>query len=57
MRNTLLALLEQPEATLADASRLLSDPAFRKEVASRVANPHVRSIWWAPDTSGKQLDE
>ena len=45
LRNTLLALLEQPEATLADASRLLSDPAFRKEVASRVANPHVRSFW------------
>ena len=45
LRNTLLALLEQPEATLADVPRLLSEPAFRKALAGRLANPHVRTFW------------
>ena len=45
LRNTLLALLEQPAATFADVPRLLSEPAFRKELASRLANPHVRAFW------------
>jgi len=45
LRNALLALLEQPEATLADVLPLLDDREFRKRVADRVAQPHVRRFW------------
>ena len=45
LRNALLALLDQPEATLSDVLRLLSDQAFRKNVADRVANAQVRDFW------------
>lgn len=45
LRNAILALLEQPEATLADILRLLDDKVFRKNVADRVANIHVRRFW------------
>src|SRR5215213_1628959 len=45
LRNALLALLEQPEATLADVLRLLNDGVYRKRAADRVANVQVRSFW------------
>ena len=45
LRNALLALVEQPQATLADILRLLDDRAFRKLAASRVASPQVRNFW------------
>lgn len=45
LRNAFLALLEQPEATLADVLRLLDDHAFRREVSSRVSNSQVRDFW------------
>jgi type IV secretory pathway TraG/TraD family ATPase VirD4 len=45
MRNALLALLDQPEATLADILRLLDDTAFRKRVADRVTSAQVRHFW------------
>jgi type IV secretory pathway TraG/TraD family ATPase VirD4 len=45
LRHCLLALLEQEEATLADVLRLLTDPAFRKNAASRVVNEQVRDFW------------
>lgn len=45
LRNALLALLEQPQATLADVLRLLVDDTFRRAAASRVANPQVRAFW------------
>jgi hypothetical protein len=45
LRNALLALLDQPSATLADVLRLLTDSAFRRHVASRIQNPHVRMFW------------
>ena len=45
LRNALLALLEQPEATLADVLRLFEDRAFRKIAAARVSNAQVRSFW------------
>src|SRR5207247_362797 len=44
-RNALLALLDQPGATLADVLRLLGDHAFRQEAAGRVANRQVRDFW------------
>jgi hypothetical protein len=45
LRNAFLALLDQPEATLADVLRLLDDHAFRREVCSRVYNTQVRDFW------------
>lgn len=45
LRNALLALLEQPEPSLADILRLLSDERFRRSVAGRVSNPQVREFW------------
>lgn len=45
LRNALLALLDQPDATLGDVLRLLVDSAFRRYVTSRIQNPHVRRFW------------
>ncbi len=45
LRNALLALVELPEATLADALRLFDDKDYRKNVAGRVANAQVRRFW------------
>ena len=45
LRNALLALLDQPEATLADVLRLLADRDFRQRVSERVANAAVRDFW------------
>ena len=45
LRNVLLALLEQPSATLADVPRLLDDVAYRKRAAARVSNGQVRDFW------------
>jgi hypothetical protein len=45
LRNALLALLDQPDSTLADVLRLLDDKAFRKETVSRSYHPQVRDFW------------
>lgn len=45
LRNALLALLDQPQATLADVLRLLSDRDFRRDAMTRVANTQVRDFW------------
>jgi Type IV secretion-system coupling protein DNA-binding domain len=45
LRNALLALLDQPEATLAGILRLMDDSGFRRIAASRVRNAQVRSFW------------
>src|SRR5215471_6494507 len=45
LRNAFLALLDQPEATLADVLRLLDDLTFRREICSRVYNSQVRDFW------------
>jgi hypothetical protein len=45
LRNALLALLDQPDTTLADMLRLLEDSVFRRNVAARVENPRVRDFW------------
>jgi hypothetical protein len=45
LRNALLALFDQPEATLADILRLLDDEVFRRDAARRVANAQVRHFW------------
>ncbi|HEV7486303.1 MAG TPA: type IV secretion system DNA-binding domain-containing protein [Thermoanaerobaculia bacterium] len=45
LRNSLLLLLDQPEATIADVLRLFHEPDFRKEAASRATNEQVRRFW------------
>lgn len=45
LRNALIALLDQPQATLADILRLLGDEKFRKLIVERVANAQVRTFW------------
>src|SRR5436309_12000146 len=45
LRNALLALLDQPEATLADVLRLLDDRTFRRSAMVHVANAAVRDFW------------
>ena len=45
MRNALLALLDQPQATLADVLRLLDDQAFRKSAVTKIQNDQVRDFW------------
>jgi DNA helicase HerA-like ATPase len=45
LRNALLALLDQPQATLADVLRLLDDRSFRKDTVAQVYNPQVRDFW------------
>lgn len=45
LRNTLLALLEVPDATLLGAVRLLIDESFRARVVARVRDPLVRVFW------------
>lgn len=44
LRNTLMALLEQPHATMQDVLRLLSDQKFRKEVARSLKNETVKTF-------------
>lgn len=45
LRNAILALLEQPEATLADILQLLDDRAFRRQAGERILNARVRDFW------------
>jgi len=45
LRNALLAMLDQPQATLLDLVRLLRDDTFREEVARNVRNEHVKNFW------------
>jgi hypothetical protein len=45
LRNVLLALVEQPEATLLDVPRMLADAMFRRQVVARLADPLVRAFW------------
>ena len=45
LRNALMLLLEQPEATLADVVRLFHEKDFRKETAERATNEQVKRFW------------
>jgi len=45
LRNALLALFDQPEATLADVTRLMTDKTFRKAAALRITNRRVYDFW------------
>jgi hypothetical protein len=45
LRNALLALFDQPEATLADVLRLLDDRAYRRNAARSITANHVYEFW------------
>ena len=45
LRNALLTLLDQPEATLADVLRLFNEPGFRHVAVGRVTSSAVRDFW------------
>jgi hypothetical protein len=45
LRYSLLALLEYPDATMLDITRLLTDKAFRSQVLEHVHDPVVRNFW------------
>lgn len=45
LRAVVLTLLETPDATLLDISRILTDPAYRAWAVSHVTNFSVRQFW------------
>ncbi len=45
LRNVLLAVIEQPNPTLLDVPRMLSDTAYRRQTVARLSDPLVRSFW------------
>jgi hypothetical protein len=45
LRYTLLALIEYPQATMLDITRLLTDKPFRASVLEHVTDPVVRNYW------------
>jgi hypothetical protein len=45
LRHALLALLDQPSATLADVPRLIEDARFRRQVMKNVTSEQVRGFW------------
>jgi hypothetical protein len=45
LRHALLALLDQPSATLADVPRLIEDARFRRSAMKNVASEQVRGFW------------
>jgi hypothetical protein len=45
LRNALLALLDQPQATLADILSLLDNTVYRQKVLAYIRSPQVRNFW------------
>jgi hypothetical protein len=45
LTNTLLALLEYPDATLLGVNRMYSDKAYRTKVVDNIKDPVVKSFW------------
>jgi len=45
LSNTLLALLEYPDATLLSVNKMLSDKAYRKKVVENIQDTSVKSFW------------
>ena len=46
LRYSLFTLLEYPGSTLLDLPRLLTDPAFRKEVLTHLSQREILSFWY-----------
>ncbi|HET7320488.1 MAG TPA: type IV secretion system DNA-binding domain-containing protein [Candidatus Saccharimonadales bacterium] len=45
LRYSLLALLDYPDATMLDITRILTDKKFRRDVLQYVTDPVVRNFW------------
>jgi len=45
LNNTILALLEYPNATLLAINRMFSDPDFRAKVVEKVSDPIIKAFW------------
>ena len=45
LRNTILAVLDYPGATLLAVTRMLSDKVFRKKVIEMIQDPVVKAFW------------
>jgi len=45
LNNSILALLEYPEATLLGVNRMLADPEYREKVVSKITDPVIKSFW------------
>lgn len=45
LRYTLLALLDYPNATMLDVTRMLTEKGFRKDVISYIDDPVVKNFW------------
>lgn len=45
LTNTLLALLEYPDATLLSINKMLADKKYREKVVANIKDPGVRSFW------------
>lgn len=45
LSNTLLALLEYPDATLLGVNRMYTDKAYRKKVVDNIKDPVVKDFW------------
>ncbi|RLC35999.1 hypothetical protein DRH27_05945 [Candidatus Falkowbacteria bacterium] len=45
LRNSILAVLDYPGATLLAVTRMLSDKVFRKKVIAKIQDPVVKAFW------------
>lgn len=45
LRYSILALLDYPDATMLDITRILTDDKFRKDVISYILDPVVKNFW------------
>jgi hypothetical protein len=45
LRYTILGLLDYPDATMLDITRMLNEKAFRKRVIQHIQDPIVKSFW------------
>lgn len=45
LRNSLLALLDQPNSTFADIPKILTDEQFRNSCIDNIIQPEVRNFW------------
>lgn len=45
LNNTLLALLEYPDATILGIMRMFSDPEYRKKIVTNLKDPVIKGFW------------
>ncbi len=45
LNNTILALLEYPDATLLGVNRMLADADYRERVVAKITDPVIKSFW------------